>query len=115
MVHDLSAVSPTLFVPSRPLPPSRIKYPSKDDKYKFALFINSVDCLVASNTMSFQTEIMSNESYIERYNLLTTLIEQATDNTFGWNKPYRFVERKVMSPLIRELVTVIRHLGGAIL
>jgi hypothetical protein len=114
LVPDLSAVSLTPFVPSRPLPPPRIKYPSKDDKYKFALFADSVDHLVASNSASFQAQITSDESYIEKYNLLTTLIEQAADNTFGRNKPYRFVERQVTSPRIRELVVHIRHLGGAI-
>jgi hypothetical protein len=104
----------TPFIPSRPLPPPRFKYPSKDDKYKFALFADSADPLVASNMTIFQTEITTNESYIEKYDLLTTLIEQAAVNSFSWNKPYRFVERQVTSPCIRELVALIRHLGGAI-
>jgi hypothetical protein len=64
--------------------------------------------------MSFLAEITSNESYLSRYNLLTTLIEQAAVNSFGWNKLYHFVERQVTSPHIRELVALIRHLGGAI-
>jgi hypothetical protein len=38
---------------------------------------------VASNSVSLQAEIMNDESYIERYKLLTTLIEQAAVNTFG--------------------------------
>jgi hypothetical protein len=97
-----------------PLPPPRIKYLSKDDKYKFTLFVDSVDCLVASNATVFQTEITSDDSYTERYNLLTTLIEQAVVNSFGQNKSYRFVERQVTSPRIREFVALIRHLGGAI-
>ena len=111
---DLRTTSSTPFIPSRPLPPPRIKYPSKDDKYKFALFADSVDRLVALNSVSLLSEITSDESYIGRYNLLTTLIEQAAVNTFGRNKPYRFVERHVTSPRIRELVALIRHLGGAI-
>ncbi|KAF8239597.1 hypothetical protein L208DRAFT_1237032 [Tricholoma matsutake] len=110
-----SGISSTPFIPSRPLPPPRIKYPSKDDKYKISLFADSVDHLVTSNSASLQNEITSDESYVSRYNLLTTLIEQATVNTFGWNKPYQYVERPVMSPRIRELVALIRHLGGAIL
>jgi hypothetical protein len=112
---DLRTTSSTPFIPSRPLPPPRIKYPSKDDKYKFALFADSVDRLVALNSVSLLSEITSDESYIGRYNLLTTLIEQAAVNTFGRNKPYLFVERQVTSPRIRELVALIRHLGGAIL
>ncbi|KAF8225753.1 hypothetical protein L208DRAFT_1305044 [Tricholoma matsutake] len=96
------------------LPPPRIKYLSKDDKYKFSLFADSMDCLVASNVTIFQTEITSDESYTERYNLLTTLIEQAVVNSFGQNKPYRFVERQVTSSRIRELVALIRHPVGAI-
>ncbi|KAF8219731.1 hypothetical protein L208DRAFT_1338246 [Tricholoma matsutake] len=114
LIPNLSAISLAPFVPSRPLPPPRIRHPSKDDKYKFALFTDLVDHLVASNTTIFQTEITSNESYTERYDLLTTLIEQVAVNSFGWNKPYRFVERQVTSPHIRELVALIRHLGGAI-
>ena len=114
LIPDQSVTSSTLFVPYRPLPPPRIKYPSKDDKYKFALFADSVDCLVASNSPSFLTEITSDKSYVGRYNLLTSLIEQAAVNTFGRNKPYHFVERQVTSPCIRELVALIRHLGGAI-
>jgi hypothetical protein len=112
---DWSVTPLTLFIPSRPLPPPRIKYLSKDDKYKFALFANSMDCLVASNSMSFLAEITSDESYLSRYNLLTTLIEQAGVNSFGQNKPYHFVERQVTSPCIRELVALIRHLSRAIL
>jgi hypothetical protein len=110
----MSRVSLTPFVPSRPLPPPWIKYPSKDNKYKFSLFADSVDCLVTSNSASLLAEITNDESHVSRYNLLTTLIEQAMVNTFGWNKPYQYVERLVTSPHIRELVALIRHLGGAI-
>jgi hypothetical protein len=69
---------------------------------------------VASNVTVFQTDITSNESYTERYNLLTTLIEQAAVNSFGRNKSFRFTERWVTSPRIRELVACIRHLRGTI-
>jgi hypothetical protein len=37
-VPNFSTVPSTLFVPSMPLPPPRIKYLSKDDKYKFLTF-----------------------------------------------------------------------------
>ena len=114
LVPGHATASSMPFIPFRPLPPLWIKYPSRDDKYKFTLFADYVDHLVASNSASFQTKITSNESYIERYKLLITLIEHAAVNTFGQNKPYRFIERWVISPHIRELVALIRHLGGAI-
>jgi len=114
LVPGHAAASSTPFTPFRPLPPPQIKFPLKDDKYKFTLFADSVNHLVASNSASFQTEITSDESYVERYKLLTILIEQAAVNIFGQNKPYRFVERQVTSPHTRELVALIRHLGRAI-
>ena len=98
LVPNFSTVSSTLFVLSMPLPPPRIKYPTKDNKFKFALFADSVDRLVVSNATIFQTEITSDEMYTERYKLLTTIIEQAVVNSFSRNKPYRFVERQVTSP-----------------
>jgi len=82
--------------------------------YKFSLFADSVDHLVTSNSASLQAEITNNESYVSRYNLLTTLIKQAAVSIFKWNKPYQYVERPVTSPHIRELVALITHLGGAI-
>ncbi|KAF8231068.1 hypothetical protein L208DRAFT_1278895, partial [Tricholoma matsutake] len=97
-----------------PLPPPRIKYPTKDNKFKFTLFADSMDRLVESNATTSQTEVTSDKTYTERYKLLTTIFEQAAVNSFSQNKPYRFVERQVTSPHIREFVALIRHLRGAI-
>ncbi|KAF8229318.1 hypothetical protein L208DRAFT_1287277 [Tricholoma matsutake] len=101
-------------IPSQPLPPPRIKYPAKEDRYKFALFTDSVDHLVASNSTLLSAEITCDKSYNERYDFLTTLIDQATVNTFGRNKPYQFIERQVTPPRIRELVALIRPLSEAV-
>ncbi|KAF8230895.1 hypothetical protein L208DRAFT_1279621, partial [Tricholoma matsutake] len=53
-VPIFSTTCSTLFTPSRPSPPPRIKYPLKDEKYKFALFADTVDHLIASNSVSLQ-------------------------------------------------------------
>lgn len=97
-----------------PLPPPRVKYPSKVDKNKFKLFSDSVDRLVDADRDNFDKEIIDDESYVFRYEKLTNVIEQAAVNIFGRTKTFCRSNKKITSPAIRGIVSKIRHLGGAI-
>lgn len=97
-----------------PLPPPRIKYPSKADKNKFKLFSDHVDRLVDMDADSFNREIIDDDSYVFRYLKLTNVIEQAAVKIFGRTKVFSRSDKKITSPAIREIVSKIRHIGGAI-
>ncbi|KAG6877177.1 hypothetical protein C0993_009645 [Termitomyces sp. T159_Od127] len=101
-------------VPFLPMPPPRIKYPSKNDEHKFAFFANSVDQQIEADRAELEREITDDESYTFRYEKLNSLIEQAAVDMFGCNKPYLSLDKKVTSPTIREIVTRICHIGGTI-
>lgn len=97
-----------------PLPPPRIKYPSKADNSKFKIFSDQVDRLVEEDRESLDKEIIDDDSYLLRYEKLTNIIGQVAENVFGRNKPFNHTNKKITSPAIREIVSKIRHIGGAI-
>ncbi|KAH0586175.1 hypothetical protein H2248_007437 [Termitomyces sp. 'cryptogamus'] len=97
-----------------PVPPPRIKYPSKADKHKFVIFADAVDHLVDADKASFEAEINSDDAYTARYVKLTEIIMQVAVNTFGRGKPFCCREKKITSPAIRGIVAKIRHIGGSI-
>ncbi|KAG6898706.1 hypothetical protein C0993_004964 [Termitomyces sp. T159_Od127] len=113
-IRCLSPSGTQPFTPFMPSPPPRIRYPTKEDKYKFALFAETAETLAKKYGPQLEAEITDDNTYTARYLKLTAIIEQAAVGVFGRNKPFRHVERKITSPLIRILVTRIRHTGGAI-
>ncbi|KAF5380096.1 hypothetical protein D9615_006221 [Tricholomella constricta] len=104
------------YVPYKPAPPPRIKYPGKSDKFRFKLFSNAVDRLIALDKTDLEAEIVNDDSYLKRYHKLSHIIATAAEESFGRNKVYRQDKPlEPTSPLIRRLVASIRHLGGAVL
>lgn len=73
----------TQYVPFKPVPQPRVKYPQKLDKYKFKVFADAVDQLILADDQFYEGRISDDASYIKRYGRLTAIIEQAAVSTFG--------------------------------
>ncbi|KAF5374645.1 hypothetical protein D9615_009023 [Tricholomella constricta] len=113
--HQISPENPS-YVPYKPAPPLRIKFPGKSDKFRFKLFSDAVDRLIAVDRVDLETEIVNDDLYLNCYHKLSRIIDTAAEESFGRNKALSLnAPPEPTSPLIRQLVASIRHLGGAVL
>ncbi|KAG6894892.1 hypothetical protein C0992_004076 [Termitomyces sp. T32_za158] len=97
---------PAPFVPFKPSPPPRIKFPKNADKNKFLMFADEVDRLIASDP-SFNAPVVDDESYVTRYSRLTSILDQSTTRTFGRHRPFQHQIKRVISLKIRAVVSKI--------
>jgi hypothetical protein len=83
----------------------RIKYPTKAEKHKFEDFHIAVDKM-ANELRLAESPVVDSQSFIDRYEALTTIFDKCVGETFGHIKPYRGnTNRPVTSTSIQRILS----------
>jgi hypothetical protein len=97
----------------KPSSPPRVKFPLKNENYKYDMFRENVDRLIEAKSID-NFIITDDASFIEQYKNLTEIITATASNIFGHNKPYTDTKPNITNARIKVIVASIRTIGGAI-